>query len=124
MAKVKRKKTTPSIASSPMSKEIPKPESAGEELYQVHLQRKAGAKPAEEDFDELQPRKRTHSVGEELWGVHLKRSHGVEPDGDNAEEHREEQDTKNPAAATTKKKESSEPRSIHLRNRDVLINNQ
>jgi phage protein D len=122
MAKVKRKKTTPTIVSSPnMSKEIPKPESAGEELYRVHLQRKAGA---EEDF-EIQPRTRTHSVGEELWEVHLKRSHGVEPNDDNAEK----QDAQNPAAAVaaaaaTKKKESSEPRSIHLRNRDVLINNQ
>lgn len=60
-----------------------KPETAGEELYLVHLRRHEGEEPREEDFDhEEGPRKRGHSIGEELWEVHVKRSLGVKPDID------------------------------------------
>ena len=58
------------------------PETIGEELYLVHLRRRAGTETAEEDFDRVKPRKREHDVGEELWEVHLKRSRGREEEGD------------------------------------------
>lgn len=47
----------------------------GEELFLVHLKRKA-PKDEEEDYDEEPPieRKRKSSIGEELYQVHLKRS--------------------------------------------------
>jgi hypothetical protein len=71
-----------------------KPATIGEELYLVHLQRHAGDKPREEDFDHLSPRKRFHDVGEELWEVHLKRSRGLAPDIDTAERDRKDEEAK------------------------------
>jgi hypothetical protein len=59
-----------------------KPETIGEELYLVHLQRREGEEPREEDFDLSSDRKREHDAGEELWEVHLKRSRGLVPDLD------------------------------------------
>eukprot|EP00934_Nitzschia_sp_Nitz4_P005823 Nitzschia sp. Nitz4//scaffold118_size93875//65968//66381//NITZ4_004794-RA/size93875-processed-gene-0.63-mRNA-1//-1//CDS//3329533742//5813//frame0 len=70
---------------------ILKPETIGEELYLVHLQRRrtngTRGEDEEDDIDRPTPstleneillnKKRSPSCGEELWEIHLKRSRGM-----------------------------------------------
>lgn len=66
-----------------------KAETAGEELYLVHLRRREGEAPKAEDFDVSgTPTKRDRglSAGEELWQIHLKRSRGEDDDDDDDKE--------------------------------------